>query len=75
MLEYDLLYVTLVPWCHIETIRFLQIERLSIQPVLALLLALSTMDMDGFISFVCIKEKTPSKNQQNGGHTHDPFSV
>jgi len=49
-------------------IRSLKMGAMGVNPILAFHVFLATMDVDGFISFICVEKKSPSPEEQNSWH-------
>jgi hypothetical protein len=59
--------------CDIERKRFFDVERLCVEPEFAFHPPFSAMNVNGLVSFVGVKEKSPAKKQEDCRHAH-PFS-
>ena len=59
MFKYYFSYLLFIPWRHPIRVGLLNIKILFIYPILAFHISFPTMHMNGLISFICIKEKSP----------------
>ena len=69
MLENDPPGRSLVGWTHIVGMRLDCLERLNVEPILGLGIALPAMNVNGLISFIGVEVETPPENYQNRRHT------
>jgi hypothetical protein len=53
---------------QVETKRLLNVKIIPVEPIFTFCIAFSTVNMNRFISFICIEEKSPSHYKQYGWH-------
>lgn len=54
---------------QVEAKGLLHVKIIPVEPILTFRATFTAMDMDRFVSFICVKEKPPAHYKQYGWHT------